>query len=323
MTITNSTRISRNALAHLLMIAVVVLWGASFVLVKAVLADITPQWFNSIRMTIAFLCLALLYCDQWRQLTRQAWLAGAAAGACLTAGYFFQTQGLLYTSPTNSAFLTALVVVLVPLLASLPWLRPPGSGLPQWTAWGGATLAFLGVALLTTPAHTPWDHILANLNRGDLLTLGCALGFALHVITLAHATQKIRFEQIALLQIGFAMLFLTTAALAMQPPAAHALADLLTLQHAGITPLLLFALAVTGIAGTAAAFSIQTWAQQTIPATNIAVILTLEPVFAWLTSFAVLHERLDLRHSFGAILVLGGILATELLPRWQTRNLSP
>lgn len=308
-------------MAHLLMIAVVILWGASFVLVKAVLAEITPQSFNAIRMTIAFLCLALLYRAQWRQLPRQAWLAGAAAGACLAAGYFFQTQGLLYTSPTNSAFLTALVVVLVPLLASLPWLRPPGAGLPQWSAWAGATLAFLGVALLTTHAHTPWQYILANLNRGDLLTLGCALGFALHVITLAHATQKVRFEQIALLQIGFAMLFLTTAALAMQPPSAHPLAGFSVLQHHGITPLLVCALAVTGVVGTAAAFSIQTWAQQTIPATNIAVILTLEPVFAWLTSFAVLHERLGLRHSLGAFLVLAGILATELFPRWQARNL--
>ena len=315
----SSTKISRNAMAHLLMIAVVVLWGATFVLVKAALADIAPQWFNSIRMTIAFLCLALLYRSQWRQLTRQAWLAGAAAGACLAAGYFFQTQGLLYTSPTNSAFLTALVVVLVPFLASLPGLRPPGAGLPQWTAWVGAALAFLGVVLLTAPAGASWKYVLDHLNRGDLLTLGCALGFALHVITLAHATQKVRFEQIALLQIGFAMLFLTTAALTVQPSALHIFADLSAPKHSRISFLLVFALAVTGIVATAAAFSIQTWAQQTIPATNIAVILTLAPVFAWLTSYVILHERLGLRHGFGAFLVLGGILATELLPRLQNR----
>ncbi len=323
MTMTSTPKISRNALAHLLMFAVVMLWGATFVLVKDALAHIAPQWFNALRMMLAFACLAALYRSQWRQLTRRAWRIGAIAGACIATGYFFQTQGLLYTTPTNSAFITALVVVLVPFLASLPVLRPPGTNTPGWSAWMGAMLAFLGVALLTTPAHTPWAHLLSHLNRGDLLTFGCALGFALHVITLAHGTAmpgqetgtptrgivRVRFEQIALLQIGFAMVFLTLGACVLEPPAAFAVPHW--------NSLVILALLVTGILATAVAFSVQTWAQQVIPATNIAVILTLEPVFAWLTAFLVLHEKLELRRTLGACLVLAGILMTELLPRWQ------
>lgn len=315
-----SRKISRNTLAHLLMFAMVMVWGTMFVLVKEALVYIEPQWFNAWRMILAFVCLAIVYRSQWRQLTRAAWLAGAAAGACMAAGFFFQAQGLLYTTATNSAFLTALVVVFVPFLACLPGLRSPSAGLPQWTAWMGAFLAFFGVGLLTTPAHTPWLHILHNLNHGDMLTLACAFGFALQIIALDHGAKRVRFDQLALLQIGFAMLFLTIGAWWIEPPAPHTMTHLFSPGSPLMNPLVLFAVGAAGILATALAFSIQTWAQQVIPATNIAVIVTLEPVFAWLTAFVVLHERLELRRGLGAILVLTGILAAEILPRWRRRS---
>ena len=312
---TTSPKLSRNVLAHLLMFATVMLWGAMFVLVKEAILRIEPQWFNASRMILAFACLAILYRNQWRQLTRAAWLAGAAAGAALAGGFFFQTQGLLYTSATNSAFLTALVVVLVPLMTSLPGLRTPGKGLPKWTAWTGALLAFAGVALLTTPSHTPWAHVLGSLNRGDLLTLVCAVAMAFQIMALDHGTKKVRFEQLAMLQIGFSMVFLTIAAFVTEPPHPGAIRLLFSSASPLANPFVLFAIAVAGFLATAMAFTIQTWAQQVIPATNIAIILTLEPVFAWVTAFLVLHEGMQLRRGMGALLVLAGILAAEVLPR--------
>lgn len=310
-------KFSRDAVAHLLMLCVVLLWGTTFVLVKAALATIPPQWFNALRMMLAFVCLAVLYRRQWFGLTRTAWLIGAVAGFCLAIGYLFQTQGLVYTTPTNSAFITALVVVLVPCLMSFPILRPPGASRPAWIAWAGALTAFLGVALLTAPSHAPWRQMLSTMNRGDLLTLACALGFSMHVLTLAHGARRVPFEQIALLQIAFAMIFLTIGAFLTEPPTRLGFAA-----HAGrlLTPLVLSAVLITGVLATAAAFSIQTWAQQVIPATNIAVILTLEPVFAWITAFVFLHARMALRPSLGALLVLVAIVATELVPRWRREN---
>jgi drug/metabolite transporter (DMT)-like permease len=323
MTDTASPRISRNVLAHLLMFAVVMLWGATFVLIKEALADIAPQWFNALRTILAFGCLALVYRKQWRQLTREAWLFGAAAGASLAVGYVFQTQGLAYTTPTNSAFITALVVVMVPVMATLPWLRPPGTGAPGWPAWTGALLALLGVALLTIPSHARWTMLFTTDGKeslGNLLTLFCALGFSLYVITLARASGRVRFEQLILLQIGFSMFFLTLAAFVLEPPGPGALAHAFSQGSPLMQPLVQVALLVTAILGTAAAFGIQTWAQQVIPAANMAVILTLEPVFAWLTAFVVLRERLEPRRGMGALLVLFGIFAAEVLPRWRQRS---
>lgn len=322
-TTASSPKISRNALAHVLMLAVVILWGATFVLVKEAVAEIQPQWFNTARMVIAFACLAVVYRSQWRQMTRQAWFYGAAAGGSLAIGYVFQTQGLVYTTATNSAFITALVVVIVPILATIPGLRPPGTGAPEWLAWAGAFVALLGVAFLTIPAHTHWTMLFSAGGKeglGNLLTLFCAVGFSLYVIALAHAAGKANFQQLILLQIGFAMVFLTIGALILEPPRPDALAHLFAPGSPLRQPLVQFALLVTGILATAVAFGVQTWAQQVIPAANVAVMLTLEPVFAWLTAFVVLDEKLQLRRALGAMLVLCGILTAEILPRWRQRN---
>jgi drug/metabolite transporter (DMT)-like permease len=305
-------KISRNALAHLLLLAMTLIWGTMFVIVKRALVSIPPQWFNAFRMTLAFVCLAIVYRSQWRRLTRAAWLAGAAAGTAMACGFFFQTQGLTYTTATNSAFITSMVVVIVPLLACIPGLRERAAGLPPWTAWMGALLAFCGVALLTTPAHTAWLLMLRGLNRGDLLTMICAIGFGLQIIALERGARHVGFQQLTLLQVGVAMVFLTTTAAISRP---RMFTNLHALQHALAQPAVLFGIATAGILATALAFSIQTWAQSIIPATNIAVIVTLEPVFATLVAWLVLHEELNLRRMSGAALVLLGIVVSELLPR--------
>jgi drug/metabolite transporter (DMT)-like permease len=83
--------------------------------------------------------------------------------------------------------------------------------------------------------------------------------------------------------------------------------------HLTITPRLIIALAITSLLATAAAFTIQSWSQQHIPPTHTAILLTLEPVFACLTSFLILHERLGGRSLLGATLILAGIACIELL----------
>ncbi|MGB7196739.1 MAG: DMT family transporter [Acidobacteriaceae bacterium] len=318
-----SQKISRNAMAHLLMLAVVMLWGAMFVLIKVAIDVVPPQWFNAIRMMIAFACLGLMYRKEFRHLSREAWIFGAAAGASLALGYVFQTQGLLYTTATNSAFITALVVVIVPILATIPGIRPPGLDTPEWTAWAGAVVALLGVALLTMPENAPWTTLFTAGGKegfGNLLSLFCAVGFSLYVLALAHASGRARFQQLILLQIGFAMFFLTIGALIMEPVRIDSLTQLVAPGGVLRQPLVSIYLLVAGVLATALAFGVQTWAQQVIPAANIAVILTLEPVFAWLTAFLFLNEKLKLRPGMGAILVLLGIVTAEILPRWRRRN---
>ncbi len=293
--------LSRSVRAHLLLLAVVMVWGATFVLVKDALRDITPLFFNLLRMALATAALALLYRRALRELTRATVLAGAVAGLCLAVGFQFQTAGLARTTPTKSAFITGLTVVLVPLLSAIPVLRSPGVRAPGLYALLGAASAFAGILLLTTPAHTPWISLFATINTGDWLTLVCAIGFALHVLALAHFSPRTPLGALAVLQLGFCTLVMGATLPLFEHPRMH------------VSARLLLALAIAALLATAAAFTIQSWAQQILPATHTALIFALEPVFAWLTSFLFFGERMTSRAGTGAGLILLGIAVTEFL----------
>jgi drug/metabolite transporter (DMT)-like permease len=299
--------------AYLLMLFVVAVWGSTFVLIKSALAHATPAAFNLARMTLAFAVMAVAYHRHWRGIRRWDLSAGALVGLCLAAGYQFQTIGLVYTTPSKSAFITGLVVVLVPLFSSVPALRPPGARPPRWNAFAGAALAFIGIILLTAPAaptaSTGTNFAagllpdMASINFGDALTFGCAVGFAFHCLALGHVSPRIRFQPLALLQVGFCALFMAISLPFIETPRIE------------WVPALWAALAIAAVLATAAAFSIQSWAQSILPSTHTALLLTMEPVFAWITSFLVLGERLGVRPACGALLILAGIAITELVPQ--------
>jgi len=302
--------------AYLFMLFVVAVWGATFVLIKGALADATPAAFNLVRMALAFVVLAGASHRSFRGITKWQIGAGALVGLCLALGYQFQTTGLARTTPSKSAFITGLVVVLVPLFSAIPGLRPPHGRSPRWNAFLGAALAFAGIILLTAPArigasaHDSAIGTLANfmpdlssINAGDLLTFGCSIGFALHCIALSHVSPRINFRSLALLQIGFCTLFMAVSLPLIERPSIV------------WTPRLIVALGIAAVLATAAAFSIQSWAQAVLPSTHIALLLTLEPVFAWLTSFLIMGERLGLRPACGALFILAGIALTELVPQ--------
>jgi len=278
--------------AYLLMLFVVAVWGSTFVLIKSALADASPAAFNLARMTLAFAVLAVAYHRSWRNLRPWQIAAGALVGLCLATGYQFQTVGLARTTPSKSAFITGLVVVLVPLFSSIPALRAPGAHAPRWNAYLGAAIAFLGILFLTAPSNT-----------GDLLTFGCSIGFAFHCIALGHISPRIDFRPLAVLQVGFCAVFMAISLPFIEHP------------HIHWTPRILIALLIAAVLATAAAFSIQSWAQSILPTTHTALIMTMEPVFAWITSFLILGERLGLRPASGALMILAGIAITELVPQ--------
>jgi drug/metabolite transporter (DMT)-like permease len=293
---------SEKLRAHLLLLGVVAVWGSTFVLVKDALSDISPLLFNLIRMALATLCLAAVYRKHMRKLTREALVGGAIAGFFLAVGYQFQTAGLALTTPSKSAFLTGLTVIIVPLLSVVPALRVPGSLRPGWNAYVGALVALVGITLMTAPGLFSRNVTASNagINLGDVLTLACALAFAFHLISLAHLAKCLPFEQLALLQIGFCTLVMALSSPLLEHPRIHFSARLLV------------ALLVAAVLATAAAFTIQSWAQQHLAATHTALILSAEPLFAWITSLLFLHQGLNGRQSLGALLILAGIGLTEL-----------
>ncbi|HXB22718.1 MAG TPA: DMT family transporter [Candidatus Solibacter sp.] len=289
---------SRSLKAHLLLVLATLIWGATFVVVKAALQFASPLTFTTIRMTVAAVFLVLVFRKSLPTLTRPSLYAGCSVGVLLFLGYAFQTTGLNLTTPSKSAFLTSSSFVLVPLLLLVFWrIR-----IDLWRITGIAT-ALAGLFLMTVPAGDGRIADLAKVNAGDLLTLIAVVAFALQLIVVGPATQRFPFQQIVTIQIAVAALLMGVAAPLVETP------------HLQPSVKLAAAILVTGALPTAVAFSLQAWAQQFIPATHTAVIFTLEPVFAWLTSLIVMKERLGIRAGVGALLILAGVLISALLAR--------
>ena len=296
------TDLNPRRLAQLLLLGTVLVWGASFAIVKSALTDASPFVFNLLRMTLAAAALIAINHRHLRALTRPQLAGGALAGVFLATGYQFQTLGLAHTTAAKSAFITGLVVVLVPLLMILPAVRPPGTRRPGLLAIVGALVAFAGLILLTTPPGTPPSALFTSISAGDLLTTVCALAYAGHLLTLARISPGMPAGPLATVQISAAAVFMLLT---------------LPLEHTHRltwTPRLAIALAVTSLLATAAAFTIQSYAQQHLPPAQTAVLLTMEPVFAALTSVLLLHEALSIRSLAGSALILISIAAIEVLP---------
>jgi drug/metabolite transporter (DMT)-like permease len=273
---------SRSLRADLALLLMCVFWGGTFVLVKQALGDVSTLLYLTLRFGAGTLALLAFGGRPGKP--------GAIVGLFLFLGYVLQTHGLRFTTPSRSAFITSLAVVLVPL----------GHGLIKrvWPGWGvgiGAALALVGLLLLTNPLGSASIHI------GDLWTLGCAIAFTIHILLVGHFSPRVRPLDLATGQ--------TLAATAL---------GLLTFPWAEgwfLRPsgTVWVAVAITGLLCTALAFFVQAWAQQSTTSSHVALIFATEPVFAWITSAILLGERLGLTASIGALLILGGIVFAELL----------
>ena len=185
---------SRSLKAHVLLVLVTFVWGATFVVIKQALDDISPLLFNSVRMTLAAVCLLALYWKDVCAIGRAVFLDGALVGAFMWLGYAFQTTGLRLTTPSKSGFLTGVSVVLVPVFLAMFWKRPSN----RWSVIGVAA-AFVGLVLMTVPSGAGALADWSSVNTGDLLTLACAVAYTFHIIFLGRATKRHRFEPIAFL----------------------------------------------------------------------------------------------------------------------------
>ena len=281
------------AKADAALIGVTAIWGCTFLLVQNALSDVSPVLFLGFRFAVASIVLLALY---WRKLSKEAVLPGVAAGLFLFAGYAFQTVGLKYTTASKSAFLTSLSVPMVPFAGALVYRL-----VPRRLEVIGVVVASVGMVLLTAPSG------FGGIGKGDWLSFLCAVAFAGQVLAVSHAAGKGNFETLALAQMATASLLAFAAFGWLDRPLLR------------WTPGLAFAVLCTGVLASALAFSVQAWAQQKISVTRAAIIYSLEPVFAWFTSWWLLGERLGFKGSAGAGLILFGILIVEVRRKDETR----
>ncbi len=277
----------RRLAADLALLLVTAIWGSTFVLVKDAVAQYPVLPFLALRFAVAAAALAPAAWRARARLHPSDFWTGAVAGVLLFAGYAFQTFGLHETTAAKAGFITGLSVVLVPLFVAVLWRR-----LPSRAALLGTALATAGLALLSLNAD--W-----SIQRGDLLVLGCAFGFAGHITALGALSPGRDARILTLVQV------VTVAALS---GAASLAGGGLPAAPTAVWGAALF----TGLAATALAFYIQTAAQQFTTAGHTALIFTAEPVFAALFGTLVAGERLAPRGWLGCAAILAGVILGAL-----------
>lgn len=274
--------------AELALAGVTVVWGTTFVVVKAALADVSTFVFLTMRFWLTAVVLVLIYS---RTLRKSGFKIGPGllAGTILFIAYVFQTTGLERTTASKSAFLTGLSIPLVPFVGSLVY-----KVWPRRIEVVGIVVSSVGMALMTLPSGR------FQISLGDLLSLLCAVTFAIHIVVVGHYSQLGGFQSLAVVQIAVAAALGSATFWFAEPVRLH------------MTPAVVTAVLVTGLLATALAFTTQAWAQQYTSATRAALIFTLEPPVAWLTSYVLTGERMANRGKVGAGLIVLGILAVEL-----------
>lgn len=292
------------------------IWGATFLVVQDALRDASVLAFLALRFALGGALMAAIFREDLRRLNRAEVRAGVLIGLFLFLGYVFQTNGLRFTTPSKAGFINGTGVVLVPVLLAVFWRKT----INAWV-WGGAVATFIGLYLMSVPARSAssgpagaggWTA----LNVGDVLVFIAAIIWALHIILVAKYSPRHSIGALSFLQVA------TTAVMAaVAMPVFHALGW--ETMRVAWTGGLAWRLLLTAVGCTALGFSVQVWAQRHTTPTHIAILFTLEPVFAALTSYIVLHERLGPRGLTGGGLILAGILIAELLGPAQAVPESP
>ncbi len=278
----------RNLQAQLGLTFAAFIFGSTFIVMKDAVKVMAPLPFLSLRFAVGSLVLGIVLAFRKPVSPSRSDVVRFAlpAGLALLSGYAFQTIGLQYTTGSVSAFITYLLVVFVPLFVlAITRVLPPRLVLL------GVLTAFVGLFLISGSGGV-------KLGKGEFLTLLCALGFALHIITLDRVGRRIdalwlAFVPMVVVSVGCGAMGFVTGGWVLNAK-------------------VILAAVYLGIMASAVAFFLQTWAQRRLEPTRTALLLMLEPVFAAIAGYFIAHDELGLRGIVGGVLILLGVVAAEL-----------
>ena len=282
--------------ADLLLLVASAIWGVAFVAQQDAAKSFDAVSILSIRFLMGAAILApVIIFRRIRKVNMPSpgallWSGGLFAGLAMLLAAYLQQRGIESTTASSAGFITGLYVLFVPLIGLMLGQRV------GWSAWLGVTLATAGLYLLSVSAEL-------HMSRGDLLVLGCAVIWAIHVLIIGRYAP--RCDPIELAAVQFLVTGVVAAIFMMSrglPEWSHVSSAWMSLTYLG-------ALAV-GVA-----FTLQVVGQRTAPPTHAAILLSMESPFAAIAGALLIAERLSSREYLGCALMLAGILVSQLLGR--------
>lgn len=286
----------RERIGLLALLLVTMVWGTTFPAMKLLSGQLDAVQIIWLRFVIALLVLGPL----WRDMRRDERRWGMLLGALLFLAFWLQIEGLARTSSNRNAFVTGLNVLVVPLLAMLVLGRRYG-----WRLWAACAMA-LGGMVLMFHEDEPW-------NLGDSLTLASTLFYAIYILALERCAERtqaapLRATRMATAQASV-MCAAATVLLLLRPGGMDWTAQLATLGAPAWT-----ALIYLGLLASVVVVTLQAWGQQRVDAMRSAIIFGLEPVFAALTAWLMLGEKMGWMAMGGAALVVVALVFSQMAP---------
>jgi drug/metabolite transporter (DMT)-like permease len=277
--------------ADLALLALTLVWGTTFTLVKLALDGNSTAVFLVLRFGVAFAAMGAIWLWRRPPVTPGLWRDGTLLGLVMFGGFALQTVGLRFTTPARSGFLTGLAVLIVPFVARFVMRRRV-----MFASWTGVALAVVGLVLLTQPFG---DGVTGTVRLGDALTMGCSVAYAFQVIWTSEFSPRHSLVALVAVQIG-----VTFAGTLLMLP----------LEPARFTPSpgLLGTVLFTGLVMTVGAFFVMNWAQRHTTAVRAALIYALEPPAAAVFSHLVTGETLAPSGILGGALIVLGVVAGEV-----------
>lgn len=274
-----------------------IVWGSGFVGTVIALQYLTAYQVMAGRFVLAAIILSLLFGKKFRTFTKSVIWKGAILGTILYIGFALQTVGLEYTTPSKNAFLTAINVVIVPIIAYMVYKRKVDRH--ETT---GAMIAIIGIGFISLQGSM-------TINIGDALSLACAVAFAFDIFYTNHFVKKEDAISLTIVQFITASL-IGVVAVVIQGDIPT------TLEKEAIYSIIYLAVFSTTIA-----YVCQNIAFKYTTATKGAIILSLEAFFGMILSVLFLQEVLTGRMMIGAALIMTAILITELKPSLQRKRI--
>jgi len=282
----SSSHALKIRLAPWALLAVSAAWGLSFVVMKDPIAKQSVNSFLFTRFVVAVLAMMALQPSVLKRINREILIKGFIAGLLLGSGFILQTLGLARAGAAITGFITGLYVVATPLIAALVLKAK----ISRFT-WGCVLLATAGLALLSLKG---W-----SIGTGEILVLLCAIAFGAHIVTLGQWSNGLDAYAMTVVQLATCALLTGVISFGQgyEPPAN--LSGCLVIFY-------------TAVVCTAVAFVIQTWSQAHISATKVAVIMTMEVVFAAIFAVIFGGETLTLKVLIGGAMVLAAMFMIVL-----------
>ncbi|MDY6147300.1 MAG: DMT family transporter [Peptoniphilaceae bacterium] len=276
----------KSKYARVLLLTCGVIWGMTFVVSSVLMKRITPLQLVALRFALGFFGVLLLFFPAFRTAKKRDYLVGFALGVILFLAVWTQMEGLSRTSPSKGSFFLAMNIIFVPFLARLLFRRSL-----RFSDGLGAFISFLGLVALSYQSGE-----IGGLNIGDVLTLICAVFYALQIVVMDRYAAESDFRVILMMELGVTGCFaiLLSIFTETQP---------MLWDSSIILPALFL-----GLGGTSLTYLILSWAQRYIPPTETSILISTDSFFGILFSVILLHEPFTWNLVLGSVLLFSGVL---------------